>query len=84
MEELDELLKRISLLEQTKTDKRMVLASKIDQAIKDKAWSIDDFANSIGKRPELIREWLSGTFNYDLDTIVELEHYLDVQLITLD
>ncbi|MFT3737971.1 MAG: helix-turn-helix domain-containing protein [Breznakibacter sp.] len=84
MKELDELLNGISLVEQTKIDKRMVLAAKIDQVIKNKGWSIDNFANSTGKRPELIREWLSGTFNFDLDTIVELEHYLGIQLITLD
>jgi ribosome-binding protein aMBF1 (putative translation factor) len=82
--ELDNILSDITELSQTKTDKRMVLAAKINQAIKDKAWSIDDFAHFAGKRPELIREWLSGTFNFDLDTIVEVEHCLGFRLVKLD
>jgi len=81
---LDDILSDIPELSQAKTDKRMVLAVKLDQAITDKGWSIEDFAEVTGKKPELISEWLSGTFNFDLDTIVELEHYLGIQLITLD
>jgi hypothetical protein len=41
---LDDILSDIPELSQAKTDKRMVLASKIDQAIKDKGYSIADFA----------------------------------------
>ncbi len=81
---LDDILSDIPELSQAKTDKRMVLAAKIDQAIKDKGWSIEEFAELLGKEPENVRELLSGTFNFDLDTIVEVEYCLDIQLVEID
>lgn len=81
---LEDIQSDIPELSQAQTDKRMVLASKIDQSIKDKGYSIAEFAGVTGKKPALIKKWLSGTSNFDLDTIIELEHYLGVQFITLD
>ncbi len=80
---LSELLAEISPGEQEKTDKRMRLAAMIDNGIKAKGWKKSDLARALNKRPSEISKWLSGTHNFNTDTLFDIEDVLNIKLINL-
>lgn len=81
---LADFLDNISDLDQKKTDTRMLIAAKIDDAIKAKGWKKKDLLEAMGKKtPSIVTKWLSGTHNFTIDTLVELEDILDIQLLNL-
>ena len=81
---LDELLREISPEELERTEKRMLLAARIDEAIKAKGWKRKDFAEALGKTPSEITKWLSGTHNFTSDTLFDIERVLKTKLVKLD
>jgi transcriptional regulator with XRE-family HTH domain len=81
---LGELLAGIDPQAQTKTDKRMILATKIANAIKTKGLKKKEFAEQMGKVPSEISKWLSGTHNFTLETLMDIEAELGIKLINLD
>jgi len=78
---LNELLESITPEEQEKTDKKMILATKIANAIKAKGLKKSEFAEILGKQPSEISKWLSGTHNFTIDTLMDIERELSVQLL---
>ncbi|MCC5906730.1 MAG: helix-turn-helix transcriptional regulator [Balneolaceae bacterium] len=78
---LNELLESITPEEQAKTDKKMILATKIANAIKAKGLKKYEFAEILGKQPSEISKWLSGTHNFTIDTLMDIERILSVQLL---
>ncbi len=80
---LDDILSQISPAEQLKTDKRMLLAAQIDDAITAKDWKKKDLAVALGKRPSEISKWLSGTHNFTTDTLFDLERVLDIEIVNI-
>jgi len=81
---LDDLLREITPEELSRTEKRMLLAMCIDEAIKIKGWKKLDFAKAIGKKPSEISKWLSGTHNFTADTLFDIERILDIHLFKLE
>jgi transcriptional regulator with XRE-family HTH domain len=67
-----------------KTRKRMLIASAITEALKNKGWNKKQFAEEMGKKPPEISKWLSGTHNFNLDTLMAIEHVLDIELIQVE
>lgn len=80
---LFDLLSEITAEEQEVTNKRMLLAAKIDKARLKKGWSKKELADQMGKRPSEITKWLSGTHNFTTDTLFNLEHKLDARFINV-
>lgn len=81
---IDDLLREITPEELSRTEKRMLLAVCIDEAIKIKGWKKRDFAKAIGKKPSEISKWLSGTHNFTADTLFDIERILDIHLFKLE
>lgn len=81
---LSEILSEISPQEQAKTDKRMLLALKIADAMKRKGLKKSELAGLMGKQPSVITKWLSGTHNFESDTLFDLEYHLDTKLIDVE
>jgi transcriptional regulator with XRE-family HTH domain len=81
---LDELMQEISPEELERTEKRMLLAARIYDAIKAKGWKRKDFAEALGKTPSEITKWLSGTHNFTSDTLFDIERVLSIKLVKLD
>lgn len=81
---LDELMQEISPEELERTEKRMLLAARMDDAIKAKGWKRKDFAEALGKTPSEITKWLSGTHNFTSDTLFDIERVLNIKLVKLD
>lgn len=79
---LSSLLDEIDPLDQAKTDAKMEIAAKIADAMKAKKWKKKDLLDAVGKsNPSIITKWLSGTHNFTTETLVELEHALNIKLI---
>jgi len=74
---IDDLLDSIDPIDQEKTDAKMLLAAKVADAMKAKKWKNKDLLKAVGKdNPSIITKWLSGTHNFTMDTLIELQHAL--------
>lgn len=80
---LGALLEEITPQEQVRTEKKMLLAAKIDDARKAKGWSQSEFAEQMEKQPSEISKWLSGTHNFTSETLWDIEDKLGVELISV-
>ncbi len=80
---IDDLFDEISLEDIERTKNKMLLAARIEDAIKAKNWKKKNLAEALKKRPSEITKWLSGTHNFTIDTLWQLEKVLDVELINL-
>ena len=79
---LEDLLNEISPLEQAKTDAKMGIAALIQDRLNELGWRNKDLLQKLEKdNPSIITKWLSGTQNFTIDTLVELEHALDISLL---
>ncbi|MBK8636166.1 MAG: helix-turn-helix transcriptional regulator [Saprospiraceae bacterium] len=60
----------------------MKIAVLIAEAMQAKNLKNKDLLSTVGKEnPSIISKWLSGTHNFTIDTLVELECALDISLI---
>jgi transcriptional regulator with XRE-family HTH domain len=82
--QMDELFSDFDPAEAARVENRMLLAAKIDDAIKAKGWSKKEFAGKMGKSPSEISKWLSGTHNFTSDTLVDIAKILGTSLIDLE
>ncbi len=80
---LGELLANIDPKELARTRKRMMLAAKIEEAMKKRGFNQKQFALLMGKSEAVISEWLSGDRNFTVDTLTDIEEILDIQLINV-
>lgn len=78
---IDELMAETDEKEYIRTGKRMMIAARIDEAKKAKGWKNKDLAKALGKKPSEISKFLSGTHNFTIDTLSDLEEVLGIQLI---
>jgi len=80
---LHEVLTRISPEQYARTVKQMAIAARIADALDAKGWSKGEFANRMSQRPSVISRWLSGTHNFTMDTLSDIEEMLGVQLLAI-
>jgi transcriptional regulator with XRE-family HTH domain len=80
---IDEILSEISPDEFLMTEKKMLLAARIDDAIKARGWQKQDLAKALHKRPSEISKWLSGIHNFTTETLWEIEKILGTDFINL-
>jgi len=83
-EALNRLFSEITPEEQAKTDAKMLLAVKIADAMKTKNWNNKRLMKEMGKTNQSeITRWLSGTQNFTVETLIDLERVLDIKLLQL-
>lgn len=80
---LREILAKITPEQHASTYKQMAIAARIADALKDKGWSKGEFATKMNQQPSVITRWLSGTQNFTIDTLSDIEDALGVQLLTI-
>jgi ribosome-binding protein aMBF1 (putative translation factor) len=78
-----ELMDETDEKEYKRTEKRMMMAARIDEAKRAKGWKNKDLAKALGKKPSEISKYLSGTHNFTIDTLSDLEEVLGIQLLNL-
>lgn len=81
---IDEMFDEISPKDFEKTTIKMKLAVKIADAIKSNGWKKSEFAKIVKQQPSVISKWLSGTHNFTTDTLIDLEHILNIKLLNVD
>jgi len=81
---MDEILASITPDEEYKTSRKMLLAARIDDGIKAKGWKKKDLALALNKRRSEITKWLSGTHNFNIDTLFDIERVLNIELVGLN
>jgi transcriptional regulator with XRE-family HTH domain len=64
--------------------KCQVLSNKIENGMKKKQFNRQQFANLMGVQPSIITRWLSGTHNFTVETLFEIEEKLGIQLVAID
>lgn len=82
---IGEILASISPQEAKRIENRMLIASKIDDAMRAKGWKNIDLMRAMGKtNPSEITRWLSGTHNFTIDTLTDLCFALGVDFLNLE
>src|SRR6056297_2963008 len=80
---IDELTDETDEKEYKRTEKRMMMAARIDEARRAKGWKNKDLAKALEKKPSEISKYLSGTHNFTVDTLSDLEEALGIQLLNV-
>ena len=78
---LEDVLSNISNTALMQTERKMLLAIKIAEAIQSQGYSKSEFAKKINKNNSEISKWISGTHNFTFDTLIMLEIELNIKLI---
>ena len=80
-QEVEDIKAMITPERREQSKKRMLLAARIDDKIRERGLSNQEFAFMIGKKPSEISKWLSGTHNFTTETLWEIERVLNIQLV---
>lgn len=81
---LQNLLSEITPEEHERTLKQMMMSARIEDGIIAKGWSKGEFAKRINQTPSTISKWLSGSHNFTLDTLTDIQRVLGIQLLYLN
>lgn len=81
---IDDLLSEITPEEQKIMDRKMLLAARIDEAMKAKGMRNVDLAKALKVQPSVVTKWLSGTHNFTTETLWEIGNILGVEFINLE
>jgi len=81
---IDSFLNEISLYQQKKTRRKMMLAARIADALKERGLKKKDLASLMNKHPSEITKWLSGTHNFTAETLWEIGDALGINLININ
>ncbi len=82
---IEQLLNNISPEESQRIENRMLLAAKIDDALKAKGWRKKDLMTALGKKNQSeVTKWLSGTHNFTSDLLTDLGRVLDTNFFNLE
>jgi transcriptional regulator with XRE-family HTH domain len=81
---IKELSDAITPQEQEQTDYKMKLAAKIYKAIKALDMTQTQLAESMKKPISLISRWMSGTHNFTVDTLVDIQRILGISLLNVE
>jgi transcriptional regulator with XRE-family HTH domain len=62
----------------------MLLAAQIEDAMLAKGIGKKQFADILGKKPSVITKWLSGTHNFEINTLTQIANALNIKLFAFD
>ncbi len=78
---LERMLANMDEVSLRQTENRLCIAASIADRIASCGMTQTDFARKMGRPASEISEWLSGTRNFTINTLSEIEYVLDIQLI---
>lgn len=81
---IESLLAEISPAQMESTRVRMIIATRIADAIAKKGLSKQEFAQLMQQNPSAVTRWLSGTHNFTLDTLTAIQSVLGIELINIE
>lgn len=81
---IDEIFESISPKEGKKIKSKMLLAAKIEEAMKAKGWNKTKLLEATGqKNASVATRWFSGTHNFTHDTLFDIQEALGVNLLSI-
>jgi ribosome-binding protein aMBF1 (putative translation factor) len=80
MDVLDKISARITPLKMAQTERRMTIPVLIMDTLEAKGWTKAEFAKKIGKKTADIPYLLSGTYNFTIEELTQIEFALDTKL----
>lgn len=81
---IDHLFDAIDPKEMERTKQKMLLAAKIENAMNAKGWKKKDLINAMNiKSPSIVTRWFSGTHNFKIDTLIDLQSVLGINLLNV-
>lgn len=79
---IDEIFDSISLKEKNRIKSKMLLAAKIEDAMKAKGWNRTELLKATGqKNASVATKWFSGTHNFTHDTLFDIQEALGIDLL---
>jgi transcriptional regulator with XRE-family HTH domain len=69
--------------EYDKTEKSMLLAVRIEEAMKKRGFNKLQFAEAIKVQPSVITRWLSGSHNFTIETLYDIERILSINIVNV-
>jgi len=78
---LEKFFKEDNPLQYKKHAFKMVIAARIDDALKLKRMRKNELATLMNKSSSEVSKWLSGTQNFTIETLIEIEHYLGIEIL---
>lgn len=81
---IEAILDDINPIEQKRIQLRMKLAAKIDEARMDQNLSKGQFAKKMNKSPSEITKWLSGTHNFTINSLIDIENALNIEILNFE
>lgn len=82
--ELKKALGKIDPTIRKEVDYSFDIAKRINDILALKRWSQADLARATGQKPSLVSRWLSGTHNFTIQTIAEIEMALGYSIISVN
>lgn len=71
-----------STAERAQIKTKLALSAQIGDAVAEKYSSKGAFAQAMGVSAGLVARWLSGSHNFTVDMLVQLEQKLDIRLVS--
>ena len=82
---IDEIFESISPKEEKRIQSKMLLAAKIEDAMKAKGWNKTKLLKATGqKNASVATKWFSGTHNFTHDTLFDIQEALGVNLLSIN
>ena len=78
------LLAEIKPEDHERTSNRMIMAARIDDGIVAKGWSKEEFAKKMDIKKPKVDLWLSGTHNFTLDTLTDIQRILEIKILCVE
>lgn len=76
-----DLLSGMSETDYKKVEAKMQIAAMIEDGIAARGWKKKDLAHALHKKQSEITRWMSGTHNFTLETLVDIEQVLGISLL---
>ncbi len=78
------ILEEFAPIFERKVYTKMEIAIRLEEARKSKGWSKGELAKRFKKKASVITTSLSGSHNFTVDTLVEIEELLNIELLLTD
>lgn len=78
---LDKFFEVNDKLEYQKVVSKMLIAKRISEGMQKQKIGKRELAINMKISPSVITKWLSGTHNFTIDTLIEIENELKIRLI---
>ena len=78
-----EMLNQVPKQKRRESELSYGIARRIHEVLQRKGWSQADLARATGKRESIVSRWMSGTHNFTIQTLSEIETALGEDILSV-